>query len=248
MKTNEEYIKSITPDDYYIRGCTDFWVYPNNNKSYGRKFVLERQKNYIIPASYIKYADIGVVSGGQPSLTEPREDTISAMRGSTALEEYSTKGNYLRVQYLGGDRFLEPKTGETLFLDHTSFVDPQPTHGVYRSVIESNWLSGNEFKDFMESNPLFIQGAGPIHCDFEIYDFESTIDMQKAAEKGFHVLTHDEIISSFTNAKEKNKTHLSNRYQDVLKRNQEDAVVLEKIKSEFLSMQQENNDVKPKSR
>lgn len=248
MKSNEEYVKSITPEDSYIRGCTDLWVYPNNDKSYGRKFVLDRNKNYVIPASYVKLASVGVVYGGTPSLSEPREDTISAMSTGFALNKFSEKGNYLVVRYLGGDRFLVPQIDETLFLDHTSFADPQPTPGVYKKVIESNWLAGEDFDEFAKANPLFIQGAGPIHWDFEIYDFTSEKDQQKLAEKGFHIMSTEELKFSFAKAHEKNSEILQEGYTRIQKRNQEDKIVLESARTEFSNMRNIADEISPRTR
>lgn len=238
MKTNDEYVKSITPEDKYIKGATDLWVYPNNEKG-PRKFVLDRNKNYVIPASYVKYATIGIMSGGTPSITKSRQDSISAMEGDSALGDLAIDGNFINVIYLGGDRFVEPTTKEVLFLDRETFKEPQPEISLCKTVIESGELNVIELKNFVEANPLFIQGAGPIKSDFEIYNMQTDEDIQRFCEKGFHLLTQEEIANAIKSAKEKNIIMLNNRYQEVIERDHQDAIFIDKARNEMKNIQEE---------
>lgn len=262
MKSNEEYVKSITSDDKYTKECTDFWVYPNNDKSYGRKVVLDRNKNYVIPAYYIKLASFDVYEQGLPSLSAPRRDSICAMSDGFALDEFSCNGIYLVVRYLGGDRFLVPQINETLFLGYETFADPAPAKGVYEKVIEGRWLAGKDFDEFAKVNPLFINGTLPRFnifdplkrtmllnpWDLEICDFTDEKVRQRLAESHSHVMSTEELKLSFAKAHEKNSKILQEGYQRIQQRNQEDAILLKEMRNELLNMRSINEKISSRAR
>ena len=205
MKDNEAYIKSITPEESWGTGGTDFWYYDEKK---GRDWTLDRGKYYIIPASYIKYAGIGYsVESGNYNHIGPRE--------IPALDDFSSDKDFLRLQYIGGDRFLEPVTGEILFISKLNFSPYPNSHSVIESEISS------EFNNLLQYNPLFVQSTPAPINRFKIFEYESREDMEKVVINNIHVLTEEEVKSSFSKAKQTNETYLTNLYSKILEQQEE---------------------------